>query len=158
MIRLMVTLQIHGPSGLPLYSILVTTLISVLLSLIYIGNSTAFNAIVGVSFAAWFTSYMIPIFLILVKRLRNDSSDKINWGPYQLGPILGPIANITALTYSAIVCFFGFWPGTATITPATMNWSCLIFGVMMLFSVGFYFTVGRSAYRWPIVDPTRRRQ
>ncbi|TGO90115.1 hypothetical protein BPOR_0078g00050 [Botrytis porri] len=151
--------RVHEPTALPIYSIFVSAVISLLLALINIGSTAAFNSIVSVNVAAFFTSYMIPIILILKKRLRKDPiKDKIHWGPWKLGPILGPTANIAGLIYSTITMFFSFWPNTQAVTPVTMNWSCLIFVAAILYSVVFYMIWGKHAYKWPIVDPIRRRQ
>jgi amino acid transporter len=151
--------QVHPKTALPLYSILISTIISLLLALINIGSTAAFNAIVSVNVAAFFISYMIPTSLLLHKRLRNDPvKDKIPWGPWKMGPIVGPIFNFGALIYTLITLFFSFWPATQSVTPITMNWSCLLFGASVIFSVGFYFVFGRHSYKWPIVDPIRRNQ
>ncbi|KAK6594026.1 amino acid permease [Botrytis cinerea] len=128
--------RVHEPTALPIYSILVSAVISLLLALINIG-----------------------IILILKKRLRKDpTKDKIHWGPWKLGPILGPIANIAGLIYSTITMFFSFWPNTQVVTPVTMNWSCVIFIAAIFYSVVFYMIWGKHAYKWPIVDPIRRQQ
>jgi uncharacterized membrane protein YdbT with pleckstrin-like domain len=75
-----------------------------------------------------------------------------------MGPILGPIVNILGLIYTAITMFFSFWPSTEVVTPVTMNWSCLLFGASLIFSVLFYVIWGKHSYKWPIVDPIRRNQ
>lgn len=151
--------RVHEPTALPLYSILVSAIISLLLALINIGSTAAFNSIVSVNVAAFFTSYMIPIVLILKKRLRRDPiKDKIHWGPWRMGPILGPIVNVAGLIYSMITMFFSFWPNTQVVTPVTMNWSCVIFAAAIIYSVVFYMIWGKHSYKWPIVDPIRRQQ
>ncbi|KAF8867268.1 amino acid transporter-like protein [Acephala macrosclerotiorum] len=151
--------RVHVGTALPLYSILVSTVISLLLALINIGSTAAFNAIMSVNVAAFFFSYMIPISLLLQKRLRKDPvKDNIHWGPWHMGPIFGPIVNVVGLIYTAITLFFSFWPATAVVTPVTMNWSCLLFGGSLIFSVVFYLVWGKHSFKWPIVDPIRRSQ
>lgn len=75
-----------------------------------------------------------------------------------MGPILGPIVNVGAMIYTLITMFFSFFPAVEEVTPVTMNWSCLIFGAAVMFSIAFYIGFGRHAYKWPIVDPIRRNQ
>lgn len=167
--------RVHKGTALPLYSILVSTAISLLLALINIGSTAAFNAIMSVNVAAFFMSYIIrsspsppsyhqrltsiAISLLLFRRLRKDPvKDAIEWGPWHMGPILGPIVNVLALAYTLITMFFSFFPATATVTPVTMNWSSLLFGGSLIFSVVFYVVWGRKSYKWPIVDPVRRNQ
>jgi choline transport protein len=104
-------------------------------------------------------SYLVPIALILHKRLRNDPvKDKLNWGPWYMGPILGPIVNATGLIYIIIALFFSFFPSTSTVTAQSMNWSCLIFGATVIFSIIYYMVYGSRTYKWPVVDTIGRRQ
>lgn len=75
-----------------------------------------------------------------------------------MGPIFGPIVNVIGLIYTLITLFFSFWPSTAVVTPVNMNWSILLFGGSLIFSVVFYLVWGKKSYKWPIVDPIRRLQ
>jgi len=149
--------RVHPTTGLPLYSILVSAIIAFLLALINIGSTAAFNAIISMVVAGFMASYMVPIALILHKRLRNHpDKDKLHWGPWHMGPVLGPIVNAVGLGYIVIALFFSFFPSTVTVNPVTMNWSCLLFGATVLFSIVYYMTYGRYAYKWPVVDTIRR--
>ncbi|KAE9362924.1 amino acid transporter [Stipitochalara longipes BDJ] len=151
--------RVHSSTGLPLYSILVSAIIAFLLALINIGSTAAFNAIVSVVVAGYMASYSIPITLILFKRLRNDPiKDNLRWGPWKLGPILGPIVNVVGLIYIIIALFFSFFPSTVTVTPVTMNWSCLLFGATVLFSIVYYMVYGKHVYRPVVSDPNKRDQ
>ena len=112
----------------------------------------------SVNVAAFYISYMIPISLILYKRIRQDPiKEKIHWGPWTMGPIFGPIVNMIGLIYSSITLFFSFFPATQTVTLASMNWSFLLFSGAIIFSVSFYFIFGKDNYKWPIVDPNRHQ-
>lgn len=75
-----------------------------------------------------------------------------------MGPVLGPIANVVGLIYVVIALFFSFFPSTATVTLVTMNWSCVLFGGTVIFSIVYYMVYGRDAYTWPVVDTIRRNQ
>lgn len=151
--------RVDTGTALPLYSILVSTIISLLLALINIGSTAAFNGIMSVNVAAFFSSYMIAITLLLHKRLRNDpEKDTLRWGPWHMGPVFGPFVNVVGLAYTTTTMFFGFFPSNRNPTLANMNWSCLLFGASIIFSVVFYKFWGRHSYKWPLVDPIRRRQ
>jgi choline transport protein len=50
-----------------------------------------------------------------------------------------------------LVYVFTFFPLAATVEPESMNWSCLIYGVVVLFSICYYFVFGRHAYEGPVV-------
>ncbi|KAH8665841.1 amino acid transporter-like protein [Tricladium varicosporioides] len=149
--------RLHEPTTLPIYAILTSTTISLLLALINIGNTAAFNAFMSVSVSAFYFSYIISISLLLFKRLRKDPvKDHLRWGPFSMGPTFGPLINGGALCYTIITFFFSFWPSTAVVTPLNMNWSVLIFGGSVLFSIAFYLAWGRHSFKWPVVDHIRR--
>ncbi|KAL8662431.1 MAG: hypothetical protein Q9202_004752 [Teloschistes flavicans] len=138
--------KVEPRSALPLYSIGVTVAISLLLALINIGSSTAFNAIISLSVASVLASYMIPITLMLRKRFLKEPT---RFGPWRMGR-WGALANIVGLVYAIIGFFFSFWPGDSKVTPVSMNWACLVFGFAVLFSSFWYLIRARQYYHGPI--------
>ncbi|KAF1849037.1 uncharacterized protein K460DRAFT_428463 [Cucurbitaria berberidis CBS 394.84] len=74
---------VHPGMKVPVVSIVVTALITCLLSLINIGSAAVFNAIVSLTVAGFFGSYLIPFNLFLYTRLRHP--DRIAPGPWTLG-------------------------------------------------------------------------
>ena len=142
--------QIEPRTQLPLYSLGLSVTISYILALINIGSSIALNAIVSLVVAGLYTSYVVPITLILIKRVRGDP---VRWGPWNMGR-WGILVNIISIIYIILAVFFSFFPPTAVVTPATMNWSILVYGVVVLFSVGFWFGHGHKVYKGPIMEVT----
>jgi hypothetical protein len=43
-----------------------------------------------------------------------------------------------------------FFPSAPNPTPEVMNWSSLIFGLVLIFSLVFYFFIKRHEYRGPV--------
>ncbi|KAL6714501.1 hypothetical protein ACLMJK_007926 [Lecanora helva] len=138
--------QVDPTSALPLYSIVVTLISSLLLALINIASTTAFNAIISLSVASVLASYMVPIACILRRRIAREY---IRFGPWQLGRF-GILANIVGLVYAAIAFFFSFWPPTRKVDAKSMNWACLVWGSAMLFCSFWYLLRARKCYRGPI--------
>ena len=50
---------------------------------------------------------------------------------------------------------WSFFPAETPVQLSTMNWGCLIYGSVILFSTVYYIVVGRKVYR-PPVDRVRR--
>jgi choline transport protein len=50
-----------------------------------------------------------------------------------------------------LVYVFAFFPLAAPVEAETMNWSCLIYGAVVMFSVCYYYVFGRHAYEGPVV-------
>ena len=141
--------RVEPRSKLPLYSIGTCVLITMLLGLINIGSSTAFNAVASLVIAGYLGSYILPITLLLNNRIRNPSS--ISYGSFRLG-WFGIPCNIFSLFWIAITMVFSFFPAVIPVTAATMNWSCLLWGGTMFVGVVFYFGYQRGRYNGPIVE------
>jgi len=94
--------QVDSRWSIPLYAIATTGLINALLGLINIGSAVAFNAIVSLVVSSYLSSYLIPIVLMIRKRLRNE---KVHLGPWTLGRWGLPI-NIFAACYTLMTVVF----------------------------------------------------
>lgn len=127
---------------------MVTVVINVLIALISVGSTVAFQALLSVNVVAYFSSFILAAGIMLHKRLTTANSE-IPWGPFRLGKAGIPI-TIFALIYTVWALFFSFWPTTSHVEADTMNYSVLIFGAAVLFSLIFWAFWGRKTYVGPI--------
>jgi choline transport protein len=161
--------KVHPRTQVPVYSVLVTLVFSVLLSLILLGSSTAFNDIVSLSVVGLFGSYLMVVVLMFYRRVRGDirPSDSIDdhgltnipgaplvWGPWSMRGVWGTMINGFAIAYLVVIFFFVMWPPVNHPTPATMNYSSVMFGATMIFSVGYYFAYAKIAWTGLVVQNT----
>jgi len=138
-------------SKLPIYSIAVSVVITMLLGLINIGSSAAFNAVASLVVSGYLGSYSLPIILLLKNKITNPTS--VHYGPFTLGRGFGYFCNIFGLVWIAVVMVFSFFPSVRTdLTLETMNWSCLLWGGTMIIGVALYFGYLRGRYNGPIVE------
>ena len=137
--------------AIPLNSILVCFIVTCLLSLINIGSTVAFNAIVSLGAAALFSTYLISISCILFKRYRGEPLRLRRWS---LGKWGAPI-NVAALLFLLLAYFFSFWPLFTPTSAQTFNWSVVIYGAVLIFAVGYYYVHGRHVYDGPVVSVKR---
>ncbi|KAK5055085.1 hypothetical protein LTR84_012833 [Exophiala bonariae] len=133
-------------SALPNRSIGFSILFLALLGLINIGSTTAFNAIVSLSVVGLYTSYLIPVLLHAIRRVRGP---QLKYGPFQLGAFGLPL-NIFAVIYSTFIVIFLFFPPYMPVTAQNMNYACVVFGFVVLFSIFWWFVRGRTTYSGPI--------
>ena len=110
------------PNGVPANSVYVTLVFTCLLALIVIGSTAAFNIILSVSATGLFTSYLIVIFTVLVKRLKGE---KFPPSQFSLG-IWGIPVNIIAICFLIVAYLFLFFPAVPKPNPASMNWAVLV--------------------------------
>ncbi|KAK3368266.1 amino acid/polyamine transporter I [Podospora didyma] len=149
-------------TSIPIYTVAFTTLISVLLSLITLGSTVAFNNIVNLSVAGLYASYFLSCGLLLWRRLQgiqphNPSvarigPGKLHWGPWRIPGIWGILNNVFACCYLLLLWVWAFFPPLTPVEPETMNFSVLTFGFMVLFAVVWYFVQGKREYQGPVVE------
>jgi choline transport protein len=163
-------------------AIAVVTIIPALLALIYIGSSTVFELVVSLSTSGLYASYFIPCSLLLWRRTTGqihphspDSNDRENslqvidgadqtiddptvvqpqlaWGPWCIPGLLGCINNVYACVYILFVLFWSFWPPATPTTTKNMNYSILMSGVVIVFSIVYYHVWGKNQYLGPLME------
>jgi amino acid transporter len=140
---------VHPTMKVPIVALCITATISCLLSLINIGSATVFNAIVSLTVAGFFGSYLTPFCLLLYTRVRYPG--KLAPGPWTLGK-WGPLVNGIAIGWGVIVFFFSFWPSGVPVSAMSMNWSCVLWSAVMVFAVVFWFVHGKNVYKGPVIE------
>jgi amino acid transporter len=74
------------------------------------------------------------------------------WGPFRVPGLLGTINNAYACVYMLFVIFWSVWPPETPVTYDTMNYSVLVTGGVIIFSIIWYFVKGRKEYSGPLID------
>ncbi|KAJ2990487.1 hypothetical protein NUW58_g2925 [Xylaria curta] len=124
-------------NALPVYAILATMGITTLLSLIVLGSSVVLSALLSLSIAAIYSSYLIACALLLWRRVKggimpyHEEQDRIGadtliWGPWKVSEPFGTLNNAFACLYMTFLLFWSFWPEVNYPTPAEVNWSILV--------------------------------
>lgn len=138
--------HINNRTQIPIVSVLVSTIITVLLSLINIGSTAAFNAVASVMIAALFTTYILSIAAFIRARFQPGG---IPPSRFSLGKLGLPI-NVFSVAYLCFAIIFTFFPTANNPTPVNMNWSILVFGVVVIFAIIQYLVHGRRIYQAPV--------
>ncbi|KAL9051905.1 MAG: hypothetical protein Q9206_004520 [Seirophora lacunosa] len=176
--------KVEPRSSIPLIAIITTVIISILLSLINIGSSTAFNQVISLTINSLYASYFLACALLLQRRLDgsissapsayddprgggskqkiitigSDNSDgepdivNLTWGPFRVPGALGVAVNVAALVYMAVIIFFSFWPPLRPTTAENMNYSVLVTGFVICFSIVYYLVYAKKTYKGPLVE------
>ncbi|KAJ5810034.1 uncharacterized protein N7503_002252 [Penicillium pulvis] len=130
----------------PLNALCVSLVIVSLLSLINIGSSVAFNAIMSLGTAALLSSYIISISCVRLRRWRGQPLPPARWSMGKFTPICDTISIIVLL----IIWVFCFFPLTNSAAPTDMNWAVAIYGAVILGSMGYYIFRGHKSYKGPV--------
>ena len=136
----------------PFRSIGLVTFTVVLLSLINIASSTALSAILALSTASLYVSYLIPIVLLVIKRFnRATDPEPLVFGPWTLGR-WGMAINLYAIVFGTFVCIFVPFPTTIPVTAVNMNWSGPVFLGVCILLVCDWMIRGRRRYTGPLKE------
>ncbi|KAK0099304.1 hypothetical protein ONS96_008534 [Cadophora gregata f. sp. sojae] len=82
----------------------------------------------------------------------GSSGPQLTWGPFHIPGMLGIINNAYACLYMVFVIFWSVWPPETPVDAATMNYSVLVTGGVIIFSVVWYWIKGREVYKGPVID------
>lgn len=140
--------HVDDKQHIPIRALLLSTVLLMLLGLINIGSTTAFNALVSMSVVALYVSYLFPIVLMVWIRIRQ--SQQLNFGPFRLGRC-GLTLNILAILFTIWVTIFLLFPSFQPVTPQDMNYSSLVLGAVLLFSIFWWFVHGKRNFLGPTV-------
>jgi choline transport protein len=74
------------------------------------------------------------------------------WGPWHIPGILGTLNNAYACCYMVFVIFWSVWPPGTPVTASTMNYSVVVTGGVIIFSIIWYHIRGKREYQGPLID------
>jgi choline transport protein len=129
--------------GVPVNAVYVTLAYTCILALIIIGSTTAFSIILSVSATGLFTSYLVVIGTVLARKLRREPFPASR---FKISRAIGIFVNTIAMCFLSVAFLFLFFPAAPAPDAASMNWSILIYGVVILFSGLYYYVKGQYQY------------
>lgn len=137
--------QVDPRFDVPLWGLVLSTLVDMVLGCIFFGSTAAFNAFTGVATICLSCSYGIPI---LVSLLRGRVA--VAHSPFSLGRAGFVVNGITVVwIFFAIVLFC--MPTAIPVTPVSMNYASVVFVFFAAVSVGWYVVQGRHSFTGPPV-------
>lgn len=120
-----------------------------LLSLINIGSTTAFNALISLTTLGFYFSYAIPTTMFAIRRF--SVTNPINFGPWTMGRF-GLVINILTLAFCLFLIIFLPFPPVLPVTGENMNYASPVFGGVMILAVLNYFLRARKRFKGPIKE------
>jgi choline transport protein len=141
--------KLHERWRIPFNTVALTAIINIGLSLINIGSTAAFNAILSLSVVALYGTYITPIILMLSMRLRHPET--ISWGPFRMGR-WGAAINVVSICYTIYASVFLLFPPVAATTAVNMNWTSLVCGSTILIALVAWWSGGTKRYKGPLKE------
>lgn len=125
--------------GTPIWALVLTTIIEMLLGLINLGSSSAFLAFVSVGVISLAVSYGIPIVISMFHKRKE-----VNSARWTLGNYIGPVVNLLAVLWIAFEVVLFSMPTALPVTEVSMNYAIVVFVGFMVLSAIWYGVYARK--------------
>lgn len=134
-------------SPLPINAMVASLCIAVILALLNLGGTAAFNSIMGLVTGAVGLTYALSIGCVLWRRLFGAPLPHARWSLGRFGAWI----NGFAFFYECFTVTISFFPLFAEVTAKSMNWAIAMFGGAAILCSINYFVNGRKYYKGPVV-------
>ncbi|CAG8055373.1 unnamed protein product [Penicillium nalgiovense] len=141
--------KVHPTLKLPLNALILSVVVVIAFGCIFLGSTSAFNAIISASVVALDLSYGIPIAINCLQGRRSLPERK-----WKLPSALGWFVDSVALSYIALTTVLFVFPPSSTVTGSSMNYCIAAFAVIIIISVFQWFVDGRKNFTGPRTDIT----
>ncbi|KAM0752578.1 polyamine transporter TPO5 [Meredithblackwellia eburnea MCA 4105] len=128
---------------LPLNALIMQAVVSALLSLINIGSSAAFNALLGCATSCLVCSYSVPIVMSMLDRRRKLRNAKFSLGNF------GYVVNTISVLWSVVLTVICSSPLYLPTTAAGMNYAAVCFVGAACLSGIYYIMHGYKHFKGP---------
>ncbi|KAF2150891.1 amino acid transporter [Myriangium duriaei CBS 260.36] len=132
----------------PINAIILSTVITNLLSIIYVGSPAAYNAILSVGASGQLASYGLTITYMAWRRW--SAPETIPRPKWSLGRY-GMVINVVAAAYSWTVFVWSFWPAVVHPNAQQFNWASVVFVGVLVLAIAYYNLNGKTRYTGPVV-------
>lgn len=140
--------QIHPSLHVPVNALLWTSAWVIIFGCVFLGSSSAFNAIVSASVVCLGVTYAIPptIHCLRGRSLLPESR------PFKLPGALGWILNLVGIAWTVLTTVLFLFPPDNPTTPDSMNYSVVAFGIILIIALGQWIVDGRKNYTGPVAE------
>ncbi|KAI6715537.1 GABA transporter [Diplocarpon mali] len=128
---------------IPLWSLVLATLVDCILGCIYFGSTSAFNAFTGVATICLSVSYGIPILVSLLRGRRAVRHSSFSLGRF------GFFINAATTVWIAFAIVLFCMPTAIPVTSVSMNYASVVFSGFAMISVVWYIISGRKNFTGP---------
>ena len=141
--------HVHSGMKIPVRMILLVFVLQLLLGLLYLGSTTAFNAVLSMAVIGMYLSYALPIVYML---FCGRGTSRVVTAPFRMSRGVGTATNIVALVWLVVAMFFSTWPNFYPVTPETMNYSIVVLVGWVVVGGLYYAIWGRKTYEGPVAE------
>ncbi|KAK3074931.1 hypothetical protein LTR53_002242 [Teratosphaeriaceae sp. CCFEE 6253] len=132
--------------AIPFNAVYATSAGCVVLALIQLGSTLAFNIIVSLSVLGLMSTYLLSIGCVFLKRCKGEPLPHARWSLGRYGFFI----NGFALFYSGFLLVFCCFPSYLPVDASTANWAPLVWAAVIVVAYFVYAVYGKKHYTAPV--------
>jgi choline transport protein len=140
--------RVHPKLDVPIESLGLTVFVVVIFGCIFLGSTSAFNAITAASVVALGLSYGIPVAINCLRGRKMLPPTRA----FILPEWFAWFANILGIVYTILTTVLFVFPPDLPVTGSSMNYCIVAFGIVTLISIFQWFIDGRKNYTGPTME------
>ncbi|KAF5494883.1 Choline transport protein [Colletotrichum siamense] len=141
--------------GVPVNALIFNSALIFILGCVFLGSSTAFNALVATGLILQQVSFSFPAALALYHRFKGAAAFErvLPRCKFRLPQPVGVVANVLTIALGLIALIFYDFPVVMPVTASNMrDYASVVIGVMGLFAIGNWFGYANRRYKGPRLD------
>ncbi|KKY15462.1 putative choline transporter [Diplodia seriata] len=129
--------RVSARFGVPFNAQLLVTACCAALGCLYLGSSTAFNAMLGSAVTINNIAYLVPLATNLLQRRRV-----LVRGKFHMGAAKGMVVNAVAVAWLVFAIVFFSFPYVMPVDAESMNYTCVCVGGIGIIALTWWFVAG----------------
>ncbi len=139
--------RVHPKLDVPLEALGFTVVVTVVFGLIFLGSTSAFNAIVSASVVALGLTYGIPVAINVLRGRKMLPKNRA----FKMPEPLAWFANLLGIAYVILTTVLFVFPPELPVTGSNMNYCIVAFAIVVIISLIQWIVDGSKNYTGPKV-------
>lgn len=141
--------KVHTGLDVPLNALIWTAAWVIIFGCVFLGSSSAFNAITAASVVALGVTYAIPPAINVLRGRTMLPESRV----FKMPNWLGWLTNLVGIAWTVLTTVLFVFPPDNPVTGDNMNYAVVAFGVVLIIAVVQWIIDGRKNYEGPHIDP-----
>ncbi|KAJ8240459.1 hypothetical protein LV156_001014 [Aspergillus fumigatus] len=142
--------SVHPSLNVPVYALLLNGLLVLLVGIIYVCSTTAFNAFIGTTVIVAQISFAVPAALLIYRRRSHEYLPPSR--PFKVMHVVGYVCNVMTVVWAVVITIFFTFPTTFPVTGGNMNYASVVLVALLLLGVANWFVYARRHYHGPRLE------
>lgn len=144
--------KVNKRLDVPLWGIILSTVVDCLLGLIFFGSTAAFYSFTGVATICLCTSYGVPVLILVIRGRKAVKNSTFSLG------VFGYVINIICVCWITLSIVLFCMPVSIPVTANSMNYASAVFAGFATISILWYIVYARKHFNGPPISTEEERE